>query len=236
MALYQIADLCVEMRCTGGIMTRRSEKYKVNQGTPADSLIMTDESRRFLLSKNPALTDEECELIYLSNDFARVVLNHNGFVLHASALLYKGKAVLFSADSGVGKSTHTHLWQQVYGAENVPILNDDKPAIRQINGSYISYGTPFSGNSDENRNESAPLHAIVFLQRGEKPAIRPLSPEECLPLLMRQTRRPTQSIVEMTHLLDFLDGLLRAIPVYELTCNMDPESAVLAHDALFGKV
>ena len=235
MALYQIAELCIAMDCTGDIVTRRAEKYKIDCGTPVAHLAMTEAARQSLLSKNPALTDAECELIDVGRELSRTMLHHNGFVLHASAILYRGQAVLFSADSGVGKTTHTRLWQTVYGAGAVPILNDDKPAVRCMDGRYIAYGTPFSGNSEENRNESAPLRAIVLLERGASPAIRPLSAAEALPPLLAQTLRPHSNGDEMGLLLGFLDGLLRTVPVYQLTCNMDPESAVLAHDALFGK-
>ena len=42
-------------------------------------------------------------------------------------------AYVFSADSGTGKSTHTQLWLEHFG-DRAYILNDDKPAIRLIDG------------------------------------------------------------------------------------------------------
>lgn len=62
-------------------------------------------------------------------------------MVHSSAIKYNDKCYLFSADSGVGKSTHTSLWHKVYG-DKVQIINDDKPIIRLENNKLIVYGSP----------------------------------------------------------------------------------------------
>ena len=49
-------------------------------------------------------------------------------MLHSSAVVADGKAYLFTADSGTGKSTHTQLWPRMFG-DRAYILNDDKPAL-----------------------------------------------------------------------------------------------------------
>ena len=43
------------------------------------------------------------------------VPSSGGFYLHSSAVELDGRAYLFSGKSGVGKSTHTRLWQQIFG-------------------------------------------------------------------------------------------------------------------------
>lgn len=165
--------------------------------------------------------------------FAKELLLHNGFSLHASAIAFHNKGILFSADSRTGKSTHTRLWQKHFGAENVPIINDDKPAIRCIENAFYTYGTPFSGNSDENRDIKVPLHAIVFLKRDTTNSIQKLSPVEALPLLMKQTLRPNSSHEHMNLLLSLLDKLLSQVPTYLLHCNMDEEVVSVVANELF---
>lgn len=56
--------------------------------------------------------------------------NYDGLFFHSSALMLDGKAYLFSAPSGTGKSTHTALWQRHFGGR-VQMINDDKPIIRK---------------------------------------------------------------------------------------------------------
>ena len=58
------------------------------------------------------------------------LLKNHGFMLHASAVEVDGKAYLFSASSGTGKSTHTKLWQEYFGYDKALIINDDKPALK----------------------------------------------------------------------------------------------------------
>lgn len=44
-------------------------------------------------------------------DIVTAVPSSGGFYLHSSAVELDGRAYLFSGKSGVGKSTHTRLWQ-----------------------------------------------------------------------------------------------------------------------------
>ena len=66
----------------------------------------------------------------------------------------------------------------------VHIINDDKPALRLFGNSFTVYGTPFSGNSDENENIKAPLHAVVFLEQCEHNAMKKLTAKEALPYFL----------------------------------------------------
>ena len=84
-----------------------------------------------------------------------------------------GQAYLFSADSGVGKSTHSRLWQQVFGDQRVTIINDDKPALRLRDGVWYVYGTPWSGKYGLNHNLCYPLAGICFLERSKTNKIVP---------------------------------------------------------------
>ena len=92
--------------------------------------------------KYPHLTPDEWEYIQTGLVFACKLLDFNGFCLHASAVALENRAVLFSGPCGIGKSTHTNLWQQYFGPDRAVIINDDKPALRLIKGTFYAYGTP----------------------------------------------------------------------------------------------
>lgn len=233
MARYLLADLHTSFICHFPILQRRCLKYEVSCAHPDDiSMEVPLERIQVFQSKHPQVSLEEAELILLSSRFSAQILDHQGLVLHASAIAHQGRAVLFSAASGVGKSTHTRLWQQQFGAEQAVILNDDKPALRLLDGQWWVYGTPFSGNSDENRNERCPLHAIVFLERSPCNTIRRLSVEEALPYCLFNLP-PYRREANLNKIMALLNQLLPAVPVYLLSCNMDPEAAVLAQRTLF---
>ncbi len=47
---------------------------------------------------------------------------HGKYALHSASNCYQGKAWLYSASSGTGKTTHVKLWEKLYA---VPVLNGD---------------------------------------------------------------------------------------------------------------
>lgn len=235
MTHYHIADLYVDIDAHYDLMRRRLVKYELANPPTIDFTInVTPEKIKAFQAKQPHLSLPEAEYILISSVFNRHLLHYQRFYLHASAICFHGVGILFSADSGVGKSTHTKLWQHVYKDE-VTIINDDKPTLRYDQHHFTVYGTPFSGNSDENENICVPLHAIVFIKRSHQNSMRRLSIKEAIPMIMRQTTRYNQSIELMDALMSLLDELLKQIPIYELSCTIDPSAAYIAKEALFPK-
>ena len=193
----------------------------------------TEEEFAALRERVDSFSLSDSEYMVLCDQFYKRLLRFDGMLLHASAVEYKNRAYLFSASSGVGKSTHTHLWlKYVKGAQ---ILNDDKPAIRRIGKEFFAFGTPFSGKTDETKTTGAQIGAITFIERAKKNKIEKLSTAEALPLIMGQTVRPTNSREHMEILLGFLDGLLRTVPVYKLYCDMSFDAVRTSFEALTGE-
>lgn len=114
------------------------------------------------------------------------------------------------------------------------IINDDKPALRLFGNSFTVYGTPFSGNSDENENIKAPLHAVVFLEQCEHNAMKKLTAKEALPYFLYNLPQYSKHAERMNTLLSLLDILLKTTPVYLLSCTPDKSAAILAEQTLFG--
>lgn len=155
---------------------------------------------------------------------------YNGLMLHASAAALGGRAYLFSGPCGRGKSTHTRLWQQTFG-EAVQVFNDDKPALRRLDGRWYAYGTPWCGKDGINLNQKWPLGGICFLEKSQENRIRRLSAAEALPLILAQTtyRLPPQY---MELLLASLDSLLREIPVFLLENRPEEAAARLSFETM----
>jgi hypothetical protein len=145
-------------------------------------------------------------------------------MLHSSAIAYRGNAYLFSGPSGVGKSTHTRQWQQTFG-EAVQVFNDDKPALRYVDGRWYAYGTPWCGKDGINQNKKVPLAGICFLKQGQENRIRRLTPAESIARVMSQTYYRYRLAENMDLLLNQIDKLVREIPIYELE-NFPGEEAV----------
>ena len=183
-----------------------------------------------LQRRQPHLCDEDCEYLSTGGSFYRQLLTHDGMLLHASAVVVDGRAYLFSAPCGTGKSTHTGLWLRVFG-DRATILNDDKPALRLESGVWYAYGTPWSGKYDISANIRVPVAGICFLHQAKENTIARFSGPKAIFSLLEQTARPADAELRR-QLMMLLDKLLTRVPVWQMGCNMDPQAAVVSYEAM----
>lgn len=153
--------------------------------------------------------------------FKYVAIQNQGLVFHSSTIDYNGKGIMFSADSGTGKSTHTGLWLKYYPAQT-KIINDDSPLIRLVDGKPYVFGTPWSGKTDINDNVQAPLSAIVFLKRGE-PKVEELTFDDAFKLFCKQSFILPFAPLFLNYVTT-ADKLLRKIHMTSLYCDISKKS------------
>ncbi|MBQ7900606.1 MAG: hypothetical protein IJ365_01405 [Clostridia bacterium] len=166
----------------------------------------------------------------LSFMFRYVVLYHRRLVLHSSSISCGGMGVAFSADSGVGKSTHTGLWME--HIPNCIYINDDTPVLYKKDDNIYICGAPFAGSSGINTNVTVPLKAIVFLERGTDNFIEKIDTQTAFGLVMGQVVEPIdRSLLNST--IDVISDILGCVPVYRLRCNISPQAALTAYNGIF---
>ena len=233
MTRYNIAELSIELNCTGLTLLKQAEPYRTDAFDPVDMTIQIAEQRLKKTKETyPHLSLNECDYILTGFDFYRLLLNFDGFGLHSSAVALNNKAVLFSAPCGTGKSTHVSLWQQHFGADKAVILNDDKPALRFLEDTFYVYGTPWSGKSDLNLNLKVPLQAIVFLEQAAENHISRLTLKKRSSCSSIKAYAPTVTKEKMIKLLTLFDHLLNKIPVYQMGCTVSIEAVELVYQTI----
>ena len=231
MNLHRIADIAVDLGYKYDRLKKQAEAYKISEDVKPDMTIYLSDAFLEQKSKeNPHLSVEDCEYVFTSSVFYTGMLQYGGFMLHSSAVIMEGKAYLFSAPSGTGKSTHTGLWQKVFG-DRVQILNDDKPAIRALDDGVFAYGTPWSGKTDLNINVKAPIAGICFLERSENNWIEKMDVASAISALLNQTIRPFE-MHDMDLLLGHIEKVITSVPVYKMGCNISDEAAIMAHNEM----
>lgn len=170
------------------------------------------------------------ENYYLTSgfEFYRQLLHHDGMMLHASAVVVDGYAYLFSGPCGMGKSTHTAMYKNAW--PDAVIINDDKPALRRIDGMWHVFGTPWCGKDGINVNTSALLAGICFLHRGDT-LMRRITALETVPQFLKQTggRKNAQ---DAQLLMGLLDDLLRNIPVFEFFNHAAPGDEQITYQVM----
>lgn len=166
--------------------------------------------------------------------FLQEVLKQGGFCFHASALQVDGEAVLFSADSGTGKSTHAGLWEKYLADRHrVVRLNDDKPVLRVRQDGVWAYGSPWSGKHVIHTNAKAPVKAVVFLEQAPENRIRSVTPQEAFSLVFPQTFCLKTDARQRILVLQMMDQFLRQVPVYVLSCNISREAVELVYQTIW---
>lgn len=232
MNFYSIADLIIGMEPRYPMLRERCKPYLCQKSGVTDYVIST-ETCGFaeLVARHPEATEELLEYLHVGTLFYSALIRHQGLMLHSSAVVVDGECYAFSADSGVGKSTHTALWLREFADRGAYILNDDKPALKLENGSFFAWGTPFSGVEDISVNRSVPLKAIAFVQRSPFNSIERLAPMRAIPLLFKQTVRPADETL-MNLLLDTVQQLVEKVPLFLLHCNTEADAAYVAYETM----
>ena len=224
---YLIAGLRVRMDSFGRTVTQ-AEPYLTQFGGEPD-IVITSLAEEFH-AKHPHLSLEDSEYLCTGGSFYRQLLPFNGMMIHASAVVKDGYAYLFTAPCGTGKSTHTSMWFKAFG-DSVIMLNDDKPAIRKIDDRWYAYGTPWSGKTAQNTNIRVPLGGICILTRGGTNEIEPFTGVKAAFALMEQTARPATTDGRGL-LMELLNDLLEAVPVWKLRCTPTEDAALVSHKAM----
>jgi serine kinase of HPr protein (carbohydrate metabolism regulator) len=175
-------------------------------------------------------SDAFLESIAIQRKITEALFEYNTLLFHGSAIAFDGFAYLFCAKSGTGKSTHTRLWRECFGAR-ATMVNDDKPFVSVRDGAIIIHGSPWNGKHRLGSNISVPLKAICILERGEVNKIEQIPPIKALKMLMQQSSRP-QDNEKMGKYLELLDLIAKEVKFYRLECNMDIEAARISFEGM----
>jgi len=185
-----------------------------------------------ILRDEPGTAPVLAELQSLHRAVAEQIPRFGAVQFHGAAVAVDGKAYLFTAPSGTGKSTHIRLWKQVYG-DRVEIVNGDKPMIRVRGGTVEVCSTPWAGKEGWQRNAVVPMGGICLLRRGQINRIHRVSPGEYLEFLMNQVYLPRDGEA-LRATLTLLDQILSATPCYLLECDMSRAAAKVSFEAMTG--
>ena len=229
---YLIADFVTEINIKYDRLRNLATPFLYEGSRETDLVLTVDPKYIEQLSKSKSFVEGigGAEEFVYSKSFNRSIIPYDAMLVHSSAIIVKGEALLFSAKSGVGKSTHTRLWKKAFGDE-VTYINDDKPVVRFCDNKCRVYGTPFDGGSGIANNISAPLRAVIFIERGEENSICKASTNEIINRLYQSTIHSLDKDTANSMLSNF-DKLINCAEFYILKCNTDISSAYVAREGL----
>ena len=239
----KLADKNISVECIYESTVKFCKDYLINDGdcdifvtiTPDDITYEREKSDRERELEGLEPFDPSSaylETLALYRKIADALIDFDTILFHGSALSLDGEAYIFTAKSGTGKSTHTRLWREVFG-DRVVMINDDKPLLRVTDDGVTVYGTPWCGKHNLGTNSSAPLYAIVSLERSQYNVISESDARRLFPKMLSQTYR-TKNPLRLQKTLALIDKMLKAVKVFELGCNMNADAAVTAYEGMRG--
>ena len=142
-------------------------------------------------------------------------------ILHCAYLEYQGKAMLFSAPSGTGKTTQAGLWEQYRGSRTV---NGDKALLEYDGKAWTANGWPVCGTSEVCENKKLPIGCIVMLSQAKLNQAWRLRPAEAFTSLYGQITMNRWDREGLVKNLDLLERLVGKVPVYHLACDISEDA------------
>lgn len=149
---------------------------------------------------------------------------------HSSFILYKGKALIFTGPSGIGKTTQAELWRDF---QDALIVNGDATLLRKMEGQWWAFGTPIHGSSPYCENEKAPIAAIITLEQGEENVLTRMDDFSALSYCLPEFYRPKMDEETEETFWDSVDSLFQSVPVYHLVCRPDREATEIVKKEIF---
>jgi hypothetical protein len=140
-----------------------------------------------------------------------------GMIFHACGVDDGGAGYLFLGNSGDGKSTMAKLWFD----KDATILNDDRIVVREKEGVFWMYGTPWHGDFRKLSPDGLPIRKIFLLHRGEENRAVQKSGAEAASMLLTRSFPPLWDHKGMSFTIGLCHNILNKIPCYELSFAPD---------------
>lgn len=176
----------------------------------------------------PIVGEGHCESLAVFRKIADAMPAFDTFLMHGAVVAKDGFAYMFTADSGVGKTTRAKLWIEQF--PDSVIVNGDKPLIKITETEVLACGTPWCGKEGWNHNMMVPLKAIFLVERAEdsKDSVKEVSFEDAFSFILKQIHRPenSQAALKTIHLMRTLEDRVK---IYKLCSKPQPEAIQMAY-------
>ncbi len=225
----KIADHTIEIDNKYDYIKKYYSDY-LSDEEPQFKITVTDEEIAAENMDGGSWSASYLETLAVYRKICEKLLEDDIVLFHSSVPKINGKAILFTAPSGTGKSTHSRLWRERFGGR-VRMINDDKPLLKISDEGIKVYGTPYGGKDGIQTNDCADVAAVVILHQAKENTIERIKPTEAFPTLLNQTYRDG-TVEGMMKTLSLVDKLAH-LPVYSLGCTISFEAVDLVYNEVF---
>ena len=162
-------------------------------------------------------------------ELEHLLTRHDTLLFHSTFIEVDGKAILFTAPSGVGKSTQAELWCRY---RNARLINGDRTGIQWRADAPWACGVPFSGSSDVRHNETWPLAAIVCLSQAPVNTLTRLRGVRAFRQIWEGCTVHLWDRADVEQATQTVTRILGHVPVYALACTPDASAVEVLYQQL----
>lgn len=159
-----------------------------------------------------------------------IFYSYDILMFHASQIvLNKSDGILFTASSGVGKTTQSKLWQEF---EPAKIVCNDRTLVRKLDGKWKTFGFYVDGSEPICSNKVNDLKSIVYLSQQKDNRIERLSVIKSINYLKQQIIVNKVYDCSIDKKVGQLLEIINDIPIYHLGCTPDERAVSVLKEKL----
>lgn len=231
-----------------GNVLQESKYYKIFIGENGEEQCCFIDAIREQSPYAVRVMDEQCENIkiaYLKKgarcvsefrnsfahiDFETIMVRRNRLCFHAACVHTEFGGILFSGESGIGKSTQAELWCKY---RNATQINGDRPILSlDDEKKWLAWGSPYAGSSLCHVNQNSPIRAIFMLKQSHTCEIRRLPMPEAFKAVWQGITIHSWNKTFVEQASELVMNLISYIPVYEFSCTPDEQAVVFLEEKL----
>lgn len=175
---------------------------------------------------------EECKqetFSVMATLFMYFASKHNMIIIHSASILYKDKAWLFAAASGIGKTTHTNLWQEF---AKTPLINGDLNLISIESGKPAIHGIPWCGSSGIYDSRTYDLGGIILLKQAPTDECVYLTDEQKILSISHRNISPAWTCDMQDNNIKIIERIYSDIFVCSLNCTPTQSAVTCIQNAI----
>ena len=169
---------------------------------------------------------ELAESVQICQEIVEGLIPSNYMLMYGAVVAREGYGYMFTAKSGVGKTTRVQRWMEAY--PDSVVVNGDKPLIQICEGKLpLVFGSPWCGKEGWNTNMSVPLRAVFLLERSEENRAERMTEAQAFMKLLSQIHHPADPELGR-NVLRMLRILTEQVAVYRFRSAPTQEAVRLA--------
>ncbi|MCR5808665.1 MAG: hypothetical protein K6G56_03795 [Clostridiales bacterium] len=160
------------------------------------------------------------------------MLKYGRALFHGVSFLWRGRAWIITAMSGVGKTTQLRHWQKLYGDE-IAVINGDKCVMRlEKDGRVFVDPCPWTGKEGDSGFTGGELAGIICLEQAAEDHIERIFPRDSVARIFQQFLFLAESAPDIRSAARIEESIVGRLPVWLLKNLGGEASAILTHDTL----